>query len=120
MSAIDKLIDELDSYHYLDDGSIGANLTYEARAEYNALIAERDALKKTLDEAHENLLSMVNQYCLRTVKKTGEKDTYSHDFMSTGEEAFEYLVSHGLAKWCDNGVDIFDLKWPSALGQESK
>jgi septal ring factor EnvC (AmiA/AmiB activator) len=53
-----------------------------------------------LAEANENLLAMVNQYCARTVRKTGTPETYSHDFMSTGEAAFEYLVDHGLAMWC--------------------
>jgi hypothetical protein len=72
-----------------------------------------DDLKAQLDEAHENLVSMVGQYCVRTVKKTGMPDTYTHMFMSTGEQAFEYLVDHGLAKWCENGIDIYDLKWPS-------
>lgn len=77
-------------------------------------------LRTELDEIREHLLSMINQYCCRTVKKTGMPDTYSHDFMSAGECAFEYLVSHGLAKWCKNGVDIYDLKFPSAHSKEKK
>jgi hypothetical protein len=67
---------------------------------------------KDLSDAQYHLLSMVNQYCMNTVKKIGTEDTYSHAFMSAGEGAFDYLVGHKLAKWCANGVDICKLKWP--------
>jgi hypothetical protein len=58
-------------------------------------------------EVEDLLIDMVKQYCVNTVKPDGTADTYSHDFMSAGEGAFEYLVTHGLAKYCDNGVDIY-------------
>jgi hypothetical protein len=77
----------------------------------NPLQDEVNKLRATLAQANENLIEMVSQYCNDGVSNPV---TYSHSFMSAGESAFEYLVSHGLAKWCENGVDIYDLKWPSA------
>lgn len=68
-------------------------------------------LRTSLDNAQDLLLDMVNQYCANTVRKSGMPETYSHSFMSTGEEVFAYLVDHRLAKWCENGVDICELKW---------
>jgi len=87
---------------------------YEGMGNPKKAAAELAQLRADLDEAHENLLSMVNQYCCRTTRPSGTPETYSHDFMSTGEEAFDYLVRKGLAKWCVNGVDIFDLQFPSS------
>jgi hypothetical protein len=62
-----------------------------------------DQLRKDLVECQELLVEMVNQYCRRDYS---DEPTYSHDFMSTGEAVFEYLVNHGLADWALNGVDI--------------
>ena len=56
-----------------------------------------------LAECRELLIEMVNQYCRNS---SGEPTTYSHDFMSTGEAVFSYLVKHGLAEWDKNGIDI--------------
>ena len=81
-------------------------------------VKELAALRAALAEANENLVSMVNQYCCKRIKPTGLPDTYSHDFMATGEQAFEYLVSRDLAEWCENGVDICNLKWPSREGDK--
>lgn len=57
------------------------------------------------------LIDMVRQYCVRTVTKTGTPQTYTHEFMSIPEEVFEYLVEHKYAKWCEDGIDIYDLKY---------
>jgi hypothetical protein len=102
MSAIRELISEFN------------NMCGESKTEMgDSAELELDKLHSSLNEANENLLSMVNQYCCRTVRPDGMPMTYAHDFMSTGEAAFEYLVNCGLAKWCENGVDIYDLKFPS-------
>lgn len=58
------------------------------------------------------LIDMVKQYCVRTVRPDDTPETYTHDFISVGEEVFEYLVNAGCAEWCENGVDIFNLKYP--------
>jgi len=62
-----------------------------------------DQLRKDLAECQEFLVEMVNQYCRNY---SDEPTTYSHDFMSTGEAVFDYLVNHGLADWAENGIDI--------------
>ena len=62
-----------------------------------------DQLRKDLAECQELLVEMVNQYCRNN---SDEPTTYSHDFMSTGEAVFEYLVNHGFADWDLNGIDI--------------
>ena len=80
--------------------------------------AEVEQMRTDLAEANDNLVSMVGQYCLNTVKKTGMPWTYSHSFMSAGEDAFAYLTRVGLAKWCENGVDIIDLQRPPAHPEE--
>jgi hypothetical protein len=61
-----------------------------------------DQLRKDLVECQELLVEMVNQYCRN---HSDEPTTYSHDFMSTGEAVFDYLVNHGLADWAENGVE---------------
>lgn len=80
---------------------------------------ELENLLTTLKKTTELLLDMVNQYCAYTVRKTGTPQAYTHNFMSTGEEVFEFLVEHGLAEWDKNGVDIINLKYPN-LGLEEK
>ena len=62
-----------------------------------------DQLRRDLVECQELLVDMVNQYCRN---HSDEPTTYSHDFMSTGEAVFDYLVNHGLADWAENGIDI--------------
>lgn len=54
--------------------------------------------------AESALISMVQQYCYRPLDADGEpaEEIYQHDFMSAGEEAFAYLVEHGLARWTDD------------------
>jgi hypothetical protein len=66
-------------------------------------------LTEQLKRCESALASMVNQYCRIYDSGKGE---YSHDFMSAGEEAFEYLVNKGLAEYCGNGVDIRFVKAP--------
>ena len=79
-------------------------------AETDAIILQRLAehdeiarLTAALEEANSALISMVYQYCYRPLDANKEPaiDIYQHDFMSAGEEAFAYLVEHGLAKWTD-------------------
>jgi len=57
-------------------------------------------LKDDLLECQELLVEMVKQYC-----RNNSDDTFRHDFMSTGEAVFEYLVENGLAEWA-GGEDI--------------
>ena len=69
-------------------------------------LAEHDEIARltaALEEANSALISMVYQYCYRPLDANKEPaiDIYQHDFMSAGEEAFAYLVEHGLAKWTD-------------------
>jgi phage host-nuclease inhibitor protein Gam len=71
--------------------------------ENGKLRADRASLRAELAECQELLVEMVNQYCRNN---SDEPTTYSHDFMSTGEAVFEYLVNHGLAEWDLNGIDI--------------
>ena len=97
MSALDYLFDEVAHRAVLRSH---ATLVRDARAELEQLRGENNATMTYL-------LEMVEQYC---TQKTG--DTYSHDFMSTGEGVFEYLVEVGRAEWCKNGVDICNLKFP--------
>lgn len=124
MRALEKLLKFLDGFLFGDEWEdIVRTMCKEAKAEYAQLCLDRGELtfrrkqfleiSDQLDEANENLLSMVNQYCSRTVRPDGTPVCYSHFFMSTGEAAFEYLVDHGLAKWCENDVDIYDLRFPS-------
>jgi hypothetical protein len=68
--------------------------------ENGKLRADRASLRAELVECQELLVEMVNQYC-----RNNSDDTYRHDFMSTGEAVFEYLVKNGLAEWA-GGEDI--------------
>jgi len=66
------------------------------------LIAELKAKITTCESA---LISMVQQYLYRPLDPTTNEpadNIYQHDFMSAGEEAFAYLVEHGLAEWTDD------------------
>ena len=73
------------------------------------LFDEIERLEKTvpldLRAAESALISMVQQYCYRPLDVNREPavNVYQHDFMSAGEEAFAYLVEHGLAQWTDDG-----------------
>jgi hypothetical protein len=96
---------------YDPDDKEAAGKVYE-QAKAHDLVCPKNPLVKRIAEADGHLLDMVAQYTEKTVRKVGTPETYSHDFMSAGEGAFEYLVENGLAKLCENGVDIFDLKWP--------
>lgn len=73
------------------------------------------APRKLYNEAISLLLDMVNQYCAKTVRESNTPQSYSHDFMSTGEDVFEFLVDHGLAEWCENGFDIKNLVYPKEV-----
>lgn len=110
MSTFDGM-DDLDMFFGGGGGHIGNCRGNPCKCGRDKAVNQFVALKARLAEADENLLSMVNQYCAKTVRPDGTPETYSHDFMSTGEAAFEYLVEKGLAKWCENGVDIYDLKF---------
>ena len=72
------------------------------QSEISKLRTENDRLQEALIECQGLLVDMVNQYCRNN---SDEPTTYSHDFMSTGEAVFEYLVNHGLAEWA-GGEDI--------------
>ncbi len=67
------------------------------------------ATKKTLADANYVLIKIIKQYVPHT------KDSYEHDFMNAGEEAFDYLVSQGLATYCENGYDIMFLEVKNGL-----
>ena len=60
---------------------------------------------KDIDACESALISMVQQYLYRPLDPTTNEpadNIYQHDFMSAGEEAFAYLVEHGLAEWTDD------------------
>ena len=60
-----------------------------------ARIAELEADKERLNSCESALISMVNQFFY---SKAGE-NIFRHSFMSAEEEAAEYLVEHGIARW---------------------
>ena len=68
-----------------------------------AALKKECALVDTQRQAESALISMVQQYCYRPldINKEPAINVYQHDFMSAGEEAFRYLVEHGLAQWTD-------------------
>ena len=115
MSALDGLIETYEMRT--------GNTTRAAREELTQLRAELEkranqidilcaalaAKTEAVDDANNLIVELVNQACIKTVKKTGTTDIWIHSFMSTYEGAFEYLVKNGLAKYCENGVDICDL-----------
>ena len=74
--------------------------------EYRVLNNIYIATFHSLDDCEDNLKSMVEQYC-RTTSVTNSDATFSHDYMGAGECTFEYLVKHGIANWCGNGIDIY-------------
>ena len=93
MEAVRKLIQaERDKIFNMD----GWKLAGKAEAEIEVAMHHISMLQELLVE-------MVNQYCRN---HSDEPTTYSHDFMSTGEAVFDYLVNHGLADWAENGIDI--------------
>lgn len=54
-----------------------------------------DALTARIAECESALISMVQQFFY---SKAGE-NIFRHSFMSAEEEAAEYLVEHGIARW---------------------
>ena len=73
-----------------------------------------DALAARLESAESALISMVQQYCYRPLdaNMNPATDVYHHDFMSAGEEAFQYLVKYGLAKWTDDDNHLIIIQLP--------
>ena len=65
------------------------------QVEITALRAELEANKERLNSCESALISMVNQFFYN---KDGE-DVFRHAFMSAEEEAADYLVEHGIARW---------------------
>jgi len=68
-------------------------------------LEEIEQLQNKISECESALLSMVTQYLYTPLSpKTLEpmENTYTHDFMSAGEEVFAYLVEHGLAEWSND------------------
>lgn len=125
ISSIDTLLDWLSAENTKKaDALFNANdlpiMVDASKKQLTNLRSDLEAAQSRLKDADENLLSMVNQYCANKFDEKGVPIRYSHDFMSTGEAAFEYLTDHGLAKWAENGVDIYDLKFPSANPEMKK
>lgn len=60
---------------------------------------ENEILAARLDECESALISMVQQFFY----KPEEEDFYQHSFMSAEEEAAEYLVKFGIARWSCTG-----------------
>ena len=73
----------------------GESLRNEARNNLETYIAELEADKERLNSCESALISMVNQFFY---SKAGE-NIFRHSFMSAEEEAAEYLVEHGIARW---------------------
>ena len=67
----------------------------EALSKMNIRIAELEADKELLNSCESALISMVQQFFY---SKAGE-NIFRHSFMSAEEEAAEYLVEHGIARW---------------------
>ena len=90
---------ECEEYYRLEE-EINAldNVILERGAEIGRLtarIAELEADKERLNSCESALISMVNQFFY---SKAGE-NIFRHSFMSAEEEAAEYLVEHGIARW---------------------
>ena len=80
---------ECEEYYRLEE-EIGAldNVILERGAEIGRLTAR-------IAECESALISMVQQFFY---SKAGE-NIFRHSFMSAEEEAAEYLVEHGIARW---------------------
>ena len=65
------------------------------QVEITALRAELEANKERLKSCESALVSMVYQFFY---SKAGES-IFRHSFMSAEEEAANYLVEHGIARW---------------------
>ena len=65
------------------------------QVEITALRAELEANKERLKSCESALVSMVYQFFY---SKDGES-IFRHSFMSAEEEAANYLVEHGIARW---------------------
>jgi len=107
MSALDKILsfsNNCENYEECELKDAAKGELIALREENERLIKEIAWEKACLMLSNEHLIDMVKQYC-RNVE--GKESTYSHDFMSAGECAFGYLTSLGLAKYCDNLIDIY-------------
>lgn len=62
---------------------------------HESRITELEADKERLNSCESALISMVNQFFYN---KAGE-NIFRHSFMSAEEEAANYLVEHGIARW---------------------
>lgn len=93
------VIKDLKDAYYMHSGlAFSADETYDLWAEFDARdrrIAELEADKERLNSCESALISMVNQFFY---SKAGE-NIFRHSFMSAEEEAAEYLVEHGIARW---------------------
>ena len=77
-------------------GYIGQVANLEAEnAALQARIAELEGYKERLKSCESALVSMVYQFFY---SKDGES-IFRHSFMSAEEEAANYLVEHGIARW---------------------
>jgi hypothetical protein len=72
--------------------------------------AALSALQERITDCQECLVSMIEQYCAT------DDNSYSHDFMSAGESAFDYLLKYKLADYAPNGCDIVFIPTPPEAG----
>ena len=113
MSALDKIT----SFSNNSENYEECELKDAAKGELIALREENEHLIKEIawEKANrqlceEHLIGMVMQYCRNFIyldENKNTENTFSHDFMSAGEGAFGYLTARGLAKYCDNFIDIY-------------
>lgn len=98
-----KVVSDLPAGAY-DKWSTDADFIVTAANHYEAALSWGAQQQALAEKAEEALISMVRQYCYRSLDTDKEPavDIYQHDFMSAGEEAFDYLVSRGLARWTDD------------------
>ena len=92
----------IDNFEYAVEDAVsdytmacGASQKHQARRNLEDYIAELEADKERLNSCESALISMVNQFFY---SKAGE-NIFRHSFMSAEEEAAEYLVEHGIARW---------------------
>lgn len=85
------------------------NLYRYAREDLEDYIAELEANNERLKACESALISMVNQFFHR------EDNILYHSFMSAEEEASEYLVEHGIARWADENKNSICFNYETTI-----
>jgi len=115
------MIDPSDYAKQIDMVETISKENYLLKAENERLIKDIAFEKASLLLCQEHLIDMVMQYCRKAIyldENPSTVNTFSHDFMSAGEGAFGYLAGLGLAKYCDNLIDIYFDNSPTPDGDD--